>query len=130
MGTEIHVAPCCRLDRFFSAGARAALLVLAPSMVLTACTSPSGSGAESTWHQAQHEQIVRMGTVEAVRPVIIAQDRTRSVGVVADGLEITVRLNNGETRVIAQAADVAINAGQRVRLVRGSESTRVVPGWW
>ncbi len=43
------------------------------------------------------------------------------------GLEITVRLDNGETRVIAQAADVAISAGQRVRLISGNGPTRVVP---
>lgn len=43
------------------------------------------------------------------------------------GLEITVRLDNGETRVIAQAADVAVSAGQRVRLISGNGPTRVVP---
>lgn len=43
------------------------------------------------------------------------------------GLEITVRLDNGETRVIAQEADVAISAGQRVRLISGNGPTRVVP---
>lgn len=43
------------------------------------------------------------------------------------GLEITVRLDNGETRVIAQAADVALSAGQRVRLISGNGPTRVVP---
>lgn len=43
------------------------------------------------------------------------------------GLEITVRLDNGETRVVAQAADVAISAGQRVRLISGNGPTRVVP---
>lgn len=43
------------------------------------------------------------------------------------GLEITVRLDNGETRVVAQAADVAISAGQRVRLISGNGPTRVAP---
>jgi outer membrane lipoprotein SlyB len=43
------------------------------------------------------------------------------------GLEITVRLDNGETRVIAQEADVAISTGQRVRLISGNGPTRVVP---
>jgi outer membrane lipoprotein SlyB len=42
-------------------------------------------------------------------------------------LEITVRLDNGETRVIAQEADVAISTGQRVRLISGNGPTRVVP---
>lgn len=44
-----------------------------------------------------------------------------------NGLEITVRLDNGETRVVAQAADVAISSGQRVRLISGGGPTRVVP---
>lgn len=43
------------------------------------------------------------------------------------GLEIEVRLDNGETRVIAQAADVPISAGQRVRVLSGNGPTRVVP---
>jgi outer membrane lipoprotein SlyB len=43
------------------------------------------------------------------------------------GLEITVRLDNGETRVIAQAADVPLSSGQRVQVVSGGGPTRVVP---
>ncbi|TAL77902.1 MAG: glycine zipper 2TM domain-containing protein [Burkholderiaceae bacterium] len=43
------------------------------------------------------------------------------------GLEITVRLDNGETRVVAQAADVSFSSGQRVRLISGNGPTRVVP---
>jgi outer membrane lipoprotein SlyB len=43
------------------------------------------------------------------------------------GLEITVRLDNGETRVVAQAADVPLASGQRVRLISGGGPTRVVP---
>lgn len=43
------------------------------------------------------------------------------------GLEITVQLDNGETRVIAQAADVPLSAGQRVRVVSGQGPARVVP---
>ena len=45
----------------------------------------------------------------------------------SQGLEITVRLDNGETRVVAQEADVAISSGQRVRLISGGGPTRVVP---
>jgi outer membrane lipoprotein SlyB len=44
-----------------------------------------------------------------------------------NGLEVTVKLDNGETRVIAQAADVPLSAGQRVNLVSGNGPTRVVP---
>ncbi|NYT66600.1 glycine zipper 2TM domain-containing protein [Alcaligenaceae bacterium] len=43
------------------------------------------------------------------------------------GLEIVVRLDNGETRVVAQAADVNITPGQRVRMISGNGPTRVVP---
>lgn len=44
-----------------------------------------------------------------------------------DGLEITVRLDNGETRVIAQEADVPLVLNQRVQVVSGTGPTRVVP---
>lgn len=43
------------------------------------------------------------------------------------GLEVTVRLDNGETRVIAQAADIALTSGQRVQVISGGGPTRVVP---
>lgn len=43
------------------------------------------------------------------------------------GLEIVVLLDNGETRVVAQADDVAIVPGQRVRLISGGGPSRVVP---
>lgn len=43
------------------------------------------------------------------------------------GLEITVRLDNGETRVVAQADDIALSSGQRVQLISGGGPTRVVP---
>jgi outer membrane lipoprotein SlyB len=44
-----------------------------------------------------------------------------------DGLEITVRLDNGETRVIAQEADVPLVVNQRVQVVSGAGPTRVTP---
>jgi outer membrane lipoprotein SlyB len=44
-----------------------------------------------------------------------------------DGLEITVRLDNGETRVIAQEADVPLVLNQRVQVVSGAGPTRVTP---
>jgi len=43
------------------------------------------------------------------------------------GLEVTVRLDNGETRVIAQANDIRLGAGQRVQVISGGGPTRVVP---
>lgn len=44
-----------------------------------------------------------------------------------DGLEITIRLDNGETRVIAQEADLPIMMNQRVQVISGAGPTRVVP---
>ena len=44
-----------------------------------------------------------------------------------DGLEISVRLDNGETRVIAQEADLPIMMNQRVQVISGAGPTRVVP---
>lgn len=44
------------------------------------------------------------------------------------GLEIVVLLDSGETRVVAQADDVPIGVGQRVRLISsGGGPARVVP---
>lgn len=43
----------------------------------------------------------------------------------SSGLEITVHLDNGETRVIAQEADVPISVGQRVQVISGAGPTRV-----
>lgn len=148
-----------------------ALALVAASMTFVAgCANKSASSSVYTYGQAQREQIVRTGTVEAVRPVTIQNDQSTGAGVVAggalggvagsaigggrgsvlatigggllgaiagntvenrvgttQGLEITVRLDNGETRVIAQAADVPLSAGQRVRLISGNGPTRVVP---
>lgn len=43
------------------------------------------------------------------------------------GLEVTVRLDNGETRVVAQEADVPLSVGQRVQVISGAGPTRVAP---
>lgn len=43
------------------------------------------------------------------------------------GLEITVRLDNGETRVVAQEADLPVSVGQRVQVISGAGPTRVAP---
>lgn len=148
-----------------------AMAALAGSLVVLAgCAHQSASSSVYTYGQAQREQIVRLGTVEAVRNVVIQKDSTSGAGVVAGGalggvagstigggtgrvlatigggllgamagdavenrmgksagLEITVRLDNGETRVIAQEADVPLSVGQRVRVISGGGPTRVSP---
>ncbi|MFA5662943.1 glycine zipper 2TM domain-containing protein [Castellaniella sp.] len=43
------------------------------------------------------------------------------------GLEITVRLDSGETRVVVQEADVPLSIGQRVQMISGAGGTRVAP---
>ena len=161
---SIRRAPA-RLGRAVLAGA-----VLASLAVLAGCANDTASSSVYSYGQAQREQIVRIGTVESVRPVTIQRDRSSGAGALAggalggvagsaigggrgqirttigdgnlgalacnavenqtgksNGLEITVRLDNGETRVVAQEADVPIAAGQRVRLVSGNGPTRVVP---
>jgi len=148
-----------------------ALAAVAASLaVLAGCAHQSASSSVYTYGQAQREQIVRLGTVESVRNVVIQNDRTSGAGAVAGGalggvagsaigggrgqvlaaigggllgmmagdavehqmgksagLEITVRLDNGETRVIAQEADVPLSVGQRVRVISGGGPTRVTP---
>ncbi|WP_245152326.1 glycine zipper 2TM domain-containing protein [Allopusillimonas soli] len=144
--------------------------VLGTIALVAGCANHSASSSVYTYGQAQREQIVRTGTVEAVRPVTIQTDESSGMGGLAggamggvagsaigggrgsilgaiggtvlgalagnavenrmgksQGLEITVKLDNGETRVIAQEADVPISVGQRVRLISGNGPTRVAP---
>lgn len=145
-------------------------VVVAAAGVVAGCANPSASSNVYTYGQAQREQVVRNGTVTAVRPITIQKEGTTGAGMVAggavggvagsavgggtgrtlaiiggallgavagnaveeqvgkkNGLEITVRLDNGETRVIAQEADVPISVGQRVQVISGAGPTRVAP---
>src|SRR5690625_245458 len=144
--------------------------LVASAAVLAGCAHDTASSSVYSYGQAQREQVVRLGTVQSVRPVTIQQDRTSGAGVIGGGalggvagsaigdgrgqvlatigggllgayagdkveqtarttrgLEIVVLLDNGETRVIAQADDVPISAGQRVRVISGGGPTRVAP---
>lgn len=144
--------------------------VVATAAILAGCAHDTASSSVYTYGQAQREQVVRLGTVQSVRPVTIQQDRTSGAGMVAGGalggvaasgigggrgrtlatigggllgayagdqiehaarktrgLEIVVLLDNGETRVVAQADDTPIRVGQRVRMISGGGPTRVVP---
>lgn len=148
-----------------------AVAALVTSMaVLGGCANRSASSGVYSYDQAQREQIVRTGTVTGVRPIVIQNDKSSGVGMVAggalggvagnaigggtgrtiatvggvilgalagnavenraqtnSGLEITVRLDNGETRVVAQEADVPVSVGQRVQVISGAGPTRVTP---
>ncbi|UDG76297.1 glycine zipper 2TM domain-containing protein [Achromobacter sp. 77] len=144
--------------------------VVTSMAVLGGCANRSASSGVYSYDQAQREQIVRTGTVTGVRPIVIQNDKSSGVGMVAggalggvagnaigggtgrtiatvggvilgalagnavenraqtnSGLEITVRLDNGETRVVAQEADVPVSVGQRVQVISGAGPTRVTP---
>lgn len=144
--------------------------VLAVSINVSGCSTPSASAGVYTYGQAQSEQIVRFGTVTGLRPVVIQKDRSSGVGMIAggalggvagsavgggtgrdlaivggailgalagekieeqagktQGVEITVRLDNGETRVIAQEDDQRLAIGSRVQVISGAGPVRVVP---
>ena len=144
--------------------------IVASAAILAGCAHDTASSSVYSYGQAQREQVVRLGTVQSVRPVTIQHDRTSGAGVVAGGalggvagsavgggrgqvlaaigggllgayagdrvehaagktrgLEIVVLLDNGETRVVAQADDAPISVGQRVRMISGGGPTRVVP---
>lgn len=57
----------------------------------------------------------------------LAGEKVEEAATKTNGFEITVRLDNGEIRVIAQAADVPLSVGQRVQVISGAGPTRVVP---
>jgi len=165
MNTSIQHRPSQGTRRWLAMAALAGSLA-----VLAGCAHQSASSSVYTYGQAQREQIVRLGTVEAVRHVTIQNERTSGAGTLAGGalggvagstigggsgrvlaaigggllgamagdavehqmgksagLEITVRLDNGETRVIAQEADVPLSVGQRVRVISGGGPARVTP---
>ena len=42
-----------------------------------------------------------------------------------DGLEITIKLDNGQFIAVTQEADEAFHPGERVRVLKGSGATRV-----
>ncbi len=154
-----------RRIRLMAAGA-----AISAVAVLAGCANPSASSSVYTYGQAQREQIVRSGTVTAVRPIVIQKDGSSGVGMLAggalggvagnavgggsgraiatvggailgalaggaaenrvgrtSGLEVTVRLDNGETRVVAQEADQPLSVGQRVQVISGAGPTRVAP---
>ena len=43
------------------------------------------------------------------------------------GIEVTVKLDNGSTLAVVQGADMSFTSGQRVRVMQGGGTTRVVP---
>ncbi len=116
----------------------------APVFLLAGCANKSASSSVYSYGQAQREQIVRLGTVVSVRAVTIQEDQNSGVGTVGGAALGGVAASSigggrgsilasiggailGETRVVAQEADVPLSAGQRVRMLSGNGPTRVVP---
>lgn len=149
-------------QRFLAIGTIATLLCL------QGCATESSSGSVYGSGQSRQEQLVRLGTVESVREVLLAPNDTgagsmlgSAIGGIAagsgigngngavaagvigailggilgswsehyaarkPGLEITVRLENGELRAITQEADERFAPGERVRLLSAGGTTRV-----
>ena len=143
------------------------LILLTLAAAVAACSTPPESGNVYSGYQTMNEQSVRMGTVESVRNVTIANPESgvgamsgaalgglggaqvgngngsAAVGILGaiaggligehaenranmkPGLEITVRLDNGEMRAITQLADEAFRPGEHVRLLSNGYTTRV-----
>ncbi|SAK43276.1 outer membrane lipoprotein [Caballeronia ptereochthonis] len=146
-------------------------LAVACTVGMSGCASMGSSADVYDSLQTQHEQTVRMATVESVRGVTIenGNGRPRPFGAIGGGLlgavagsaigrghgsllsgviggiagavagdqvqdrldrqrglEITVRLDNGDLRAITQASDGQMfYAGERVRLLSSGGITRV-----
>jgi outer membrane lipoprotein SlyB len=148
---------------------KAVVLACCPILMglLTGCVATPESGNVYSGYQTMSEQSVRLGTVESVRSISIANPESgvgalsgaalggiggaqaghgsgsAAVGIIGavaggligqkveseynkrPGLEITVRLENGELRAITQPADEMFRPGDRVRLVSNGYTTRV-----
>ena len=118
--------------------------VLVTAALVTGCANYSNSNSVYSPGQAQREQVVRFGVVEGVREVMI-QGGSTGAGTIAGGaiggvaasspaenrltqrrgLEITVRLEDGDMRAITQEADEVFRPGDRVRLLSSGGTTRV-----
>jgi outer membrane lipoprotein SlyB len=144
-----------------------AILALLLAAGLTGCVVAPHSASVYSGRQTQNEQSVRMGTVDSVREVSIANGSTGTgtmagaalgglagsgvgggkgavaatiAGAVVGGIigsnieadankrrgvEITVRLDNGDLTAVTQEADEAFRVGERVRLLSSGRTTRV-----
>ena len=113
------------------------------ALLLAGCAGSQSGSAYST-SQTRGEMHIRMGVVESVRTVIIEGSRGSTVGSILgavvggiagqaveeranrkEGLEITIKLDNGQMIAVTQEADEAFRAGERVRVLSGSGATRV-----
>ncbi len=66
-----------------------------------------------------------IGTVLGAIGGLVAGQAIENQANQREGLEITVKYDNGDTRIIVQEADVDVKPGDRVRVVSGGGVTRV-----
>jgi outer membrane lipoprotein SlyB len=109
---------------------RIATLALVPlTALLAACAGPSNSGSVYSSYQTMNEQIVRMGTVESVRNVTIANPESgvgTMAGAALGGLGGSqVGGGNGSAAVGILGAVAGGRPGERVRLLSNGYTTRV-----
>ena len=115
-------------------------MVVAAGLVLSGCPA-SMSGSAYSRDQARQAQEVQLGRVQSVRQVMIEGTKS-GVGAVSGaalgglagsaieegvtrqpGLEITVRLDNGRTLAVTQAADEPFYVGDRVQVLTSYDGT-------
>src|SRR5690625_3342982 len=112
--------------------------VVASAAILAGCAHDTASSSVYTYGQAQREQVVRLGTVQSVRPVTIQPERTSGAGVVggaALGGVAGSAVGGGRGQVLATIGGGLLGAyaGDRVekyaRTTRGLDNTvMLVPG--
>lgn len=117
-----------------------AFAVVLASAVTAGCASKSGAD-----RNAGEELEVRMGVVEEVRQVPLPGSSGGYIGTIGggavggsvagralenslsskEGLEIAVRLDSGRLMLVLQPAGESFRPGERVRVISGTNSTRV-----
>ncbi len=142
--------------------------VISTIALVAGCAQPGLGGGSYARSQVRGEQSVRLGTIEAVRDVIIdgrdtgtgtlagaavggvagstlgSGNRASAAGAIAGavvgglvgnsiekgasdrrGVEVTIRLENGQVIAVTQEKDEEFRTGDRVRILSGQGATRV-----
>jgi outer membrane lipoprotein SlyB len=142
--------------------------VISAAALIAGCAQPGLGGGSYARSQVRGEQSVRLGTIEAVRDVIIdgrdtgtgalagaavggvagstlgRGNKASAAGAIAgavvgglvgnsiekgasdrQGVEVTIRLENGQVIAVTQEKDEEFRTGDRVRILSGQGATRV-----
>jgi len=131
-------------------------VVVASIAIISGCSTSGKSGSASSSQPLQTPQSVQNGVVIKLRDISLHDDRAplavrtetqgRSLAQVGgailgamtdestddhavqpDGQEITVRFDNGTTRVVTQPGIEKLQLNQRVKVVNATQSTQVLP---